>query len=89
MVSRKGDHSKGAKVMAREEDKLRGSEYAPLGPVRVTSGNPLADAIRRIVILEAQVKSLQMAAPKGIPSVQTQPCRSGCECLRCGGNKKP
>ncbi len=75
--------------MAHEEDKLRGSEYVPVGPVRVTSGNPLADAIRRISILEAQVKSLQMSVPKGIPDVVPQPCRSGCECLRCGGNKKP
>ncbi len=75
--------------MAREEDKHRGPEYVPVGPVRIAAGNTLADAIRRIVVLEAQVKSLQMSMPKGIPSVNPQPCRSGCECLRCGGSKKP
>ncbi len=56
--------------MAREDEKHRGPEYVPPGPVRIRStsmsGNPLADAIRRIEVLETQVRSLQLAMPKGI-----------------------
>ncbi len=56
--------------MAREEDKYRGSEYVPVGPVRIRSTStvePRHDAayaglLARIEVLEAQVESLQMAA---------------------------
>ncbi len=68
--------------MAREEDKHRGPEYVPAGPVRIASRQDPPDArlISRIEALEAalakailqcgvhgaQIASLQMAAPRGI-----------------------
>ncbi len=61
--------------MAREDEKHRGPEYVPAGPVRIRTTSmverqdaPDARLLARIEVLEAQVKSLQMAAPKGIPS---------------------
>jgi hypothetical protein len=53
------------------DEKHRGPEYVPAGPVRIRStsvvANPLQSLIDRIVVLEAQVASLQSAAPRGIP----------------------
>ncbi len=61
--------------MAREDEKHRGPEYVPAGPVRIRTTSmveprqdaPDARLLARIEVLEAQVRSLQMAAPKGIP----------------------
>lgn len=68
--------------MAREEDKHRGPEYVPPGPVRIrtTSMVEPGSAESRIAALEAalakviiqngvmgaQIASLQMSMPKGI-----------------------
>lgn len=73
--------------MAREEDKHRAPEYLGPGPVNATRPTmTTADLIRRLKALEEQVASLQLSMPKGIDPI---PCRSGCECLRCGGIRKP
>ncbi len=54
--------------MAREEDKHRGPEYVPVGPVRIRSTSvierqdaPDARLLARIEVLESQVASLQFA----------------------------
>lgn len=52
---------------ANGEVELQTPEYALRGPVRTASGNPLADAIRRITVLEEQVASLQLAMPRELP----------------------
>jgi len=60
--------------MAREEDKHRGAEYVPMGPVRVDSGGRIMALEKRVEtltlavnVLQSQIASLQCAAPKGIP----------------------
>ncbi len=52
---------------ANGEVELQTPEYALRGPVRTAAGNPLADAIRRITVLEEQVASLQLAMPRELP----------------------
>lgn len=68
--------------MAREEDKHRGPEYVPAGPVRIRTTSmvetgstesriaalesALANALIQIGAMGAQIASLQMSMPKGI-----------------------
>lgn len=69
--------------MAREEDKHRGPEYVPAGPVRIRTTSmvdpgtvesrilvledALAKAIIRLDVMGDQIASLQMAMPREIP----------------------
>jgi hypothetical protein len=49
------------------ETELQAPEHVSHGPIQVADRLAMIDVLRRIDILEAQVKSLQMTATKGIP----------------------
>jgi hypothetical protein len=62
----------GVKLKADGRGEVEGHmpEYAPVGPVRIANAaleREHHDLVRRVRVLESQVASLQMAAPRGIP----------------------